>query len=93
MDGRLARDGLDPTATPLRTWCSAAWSAVVDLLGTGVKIEDVEKLWRSAFDHPDTADGSGEPDRETWGLQPEHVAGQERLMKMAGNAQASDREG
>lgn len=93
MDGRLARDGLDPTTTPLRYWCTAAWSAVVDLLGTGVKVEDVEKLWRSTFDYPDTDDGTAEPDRESWGLLPEHVAGQERLMQMAGNAQAASREG
>ncbi|MEV1294434.1 hypothetical protein [Pseudonocardia sp. NPDC049635] len=91
MDGRLARDGLDPTTTPLRTWCSAAWSAVVDLLSTGAKVEDVQKLWDRAFHSTDGDDVDGEPDRESWGLLPEHVAGQERLMQMMGNAQGGDR--
>lgn len=82
MDGLLARDGVDMHSTSLRAWCSAVWSAVVDLLSKGVKIEDVEKMWRP-FDQQDTptaGSGGAYPDRETWGLLPEHVAGQARAQ-------------
>lgn len=81
MDGLLARDGVDKHSTSLRAWCNAAWSAVVDFLSKGVKVEDVEKMWRS-FDYDDapTPGSDGYPDRETWGALPEHVAGQARAQ-------------
>lgn len=80
MQGVLARDGLDPRHITLRAWCAAVWSALVDFLGTGVKVEDLDKFWDKTFRHPDDHAGTGLPDRDTWGALPEHVAGTERLQ-------------
>lgn len=78
MDGALTLAGIDPDRTPLHRWLGAAWAAIVQFLGSSVSIEDLEKFWTGAFGSPKSA--TGEPDRDTWGLLPEHIAGQQRLL-------------
>jgi hypothetical protein len=78
VTGALTLAGVDPDTTPLHLWVGAAWAALIQFMGTPVTVEALNKLWSSGFDRPDTQ--HGEPDRDTWGLLPEHLAGQQRLI-------------
>lgn len=84
MDGALTLAGVDPDTTPLHRWLGAVWAALIQYLGLGLKIEDVNKFWSSTFDQPAAQHGD-EPDRDTWGLLPEHLAGQQRLIDGLGD--------
>jgi hypothetical protein len=78
VSGALTLAGIDPDHTPLHRWLGAVWAALVQFLGTGVSVEGLEKLWRNGFSSEATVHGV--PDRDSWGLLPEHLAGQQRLM-------------
>lgn len=78
MSGALTLAGIDPATTPLRVWLGAVWAALIQLVGSGVSIEGMTKLWDGTFSATATAHGA--PDRDSWGLLPDQVAGQQRLM-------------
>jgi hypothetical protein len=78
VSGALTLAGIDPDRTPLHIWLGAVWAALIQFLGTSVSIEGMTKLWDGTFSGSATV--HGEPDRDTWGLLPDQVAGQQRLM-------------
>lgn len=75
MDGALTLAGVDPDHTPLHRWLGAAWAALIQC---PVGLEELDKAYAPLAVQ---SGPHGEPDRDTWGLLPEHQAGQDKLLK------------
>ncbi len=78
VDGALTLAGVNPDTTPLHRWLGAVWAAVVQMSGLQISLDAMNKFWSDAFAERPVA--GTEPDRATWGLSPEQLAAQQRLL-------------
>jgi hypothetical protein len=77
VDGALTLAGIDPDTTPLHRWLGAVWAVLVQMSGLQITLDAMNKFWSDGF----AGQAAGEePDRATWGLSPEQLAAQQRLL-------------